>query len=172
MRIHRVSSETLQTPGAFAYQLPPQILERAADGLCWVSLISAVSSVALTMIHQLQPEFAASWAHPAPRLTMLAVLFLSVGFIVIQRSGWLSKQRLLDLGLVFQVVVAFACALCEGAAYRDPNALVFGHSGVALWMMMCGRLIPNAPLKSAITALLCVFMWPLAYWVDLQIYGY
>jgi serine/threonine-protein kinase len=84
----------------------------------------------------------------------------------------LSKQTLLDLGMVFQVVIAFACGLCENSAYRDPNVVVFGHSGIALWMMMCGRLIPNAPLKAAITAILCVLMWPLAYWVDLQIYGY
>src|ERR1043166_7241713 len=105
MRIHRASSETIQSPGAFAHKLPPQILERATNGLCWVSLISAVSSVALTMIHHLlQPEVAAAWAHPAVRITTLSVLFLSVGFIVVQRSGWLSKQTLLDLGMIFQVV--------------------------------------------------------------------
>jgi eukaryotic-like serine/threonine-protein kinase len=32
--------------------------------------------------------------------------------------------------------------------------------------------MPNAPLKSAITGFFCVLMWPLAYWVDLQIFGY
>ena len=74
--------------------------------------------------------------------------------------------------MVFQVAIAFACGLFEGAAYKDPNAVVLGHSGIAVWMMLCGRLMPNAPLKSAITAILCVLMWPLGYWVDLQIYGY
>ena len=172
MRIQRVSSESIQPPGAFARQLPPEILERATDGLCWVSIISAASTITLALVHQLQPEFAAAWAQPALRLAILSVLFLSLGFIVVQRSGWLSKQRLLDLGMVFQVIVAFACALCEGSAYQDPNAVVFGHSRIALWMMVCGRLMPNAPLKSAITAFLCVLMWPLGYWVDLQIYGY
>jgi serine/threonine-protein kinase len=172
MRIRRESSETIQKPGPLASQLPPQILERAVNGLCWISLISAVSSVALTMIHLLQPEFAAAWAHPALRIATLCVFFLSVGFIVVQRSGWLSTQRLLDLGIVFQVAVAFACALCEASAYKDPNVVVFGHSGVALWMMICGRLMPNAPLKAAVSAMLCVLMWPLAYLVDLQIYGY
>jgi eukaryotic-like serine/threonine-protein kinase len=172
MKIQRVSSETIQTPGVFARDLPPEILERATDGLCWVSLISAVSSVTLAMVHQLQPEYAAAWTHPALRAAILFVLFLSVSFIAVQRSGLLSKQRLLDLGMVFQVVVAFACALCEGSAYQDPNVVVLGHSRIALWMMVCGRLMPNAPLKSAVTAILCVLMWPLAYWVDLQLYGY
>ena len=173
MKLQRESSDALQTPNALASQLPPQILERATDGLCWISLIGAVSSVALTVIeHVLQPEFAAAWAHPALRITALVVFFVSIGFIVLQRSGWLSKQRLLDLGMVFQVVVAFDCALCEGAAYKDPNAMVVGLSGIAVWMMICGRLMPNAPLKSAITAILCVLMWPLGYWVDLQLFGY
>jgi len=81
MKIQRVSSETIQTPGAFARQLPPEILERATDGLGWVSLISAVSSITLVLIHQLQPEFATAWAHPALRLAILFILFLSVGFI-------------------------------------------------------------------------------------------
>jgi serine/threonine-protein kinase len=173
MRIQRESSDAFQSPKPLASQLPPQILERATDGLCWISLISAVSSLALTMIeHGLQPEFAAAWAHPVLRLETLCVFFLSVGFIVVQRSGWLSKQRLLDLGMFFQVAIAFACGLCEGSAYKDPDAVVLGHSGIAVWMMLCGRLMPNAPLKSAITAVLCVLMWPLAYWVDLQVFGY
>jgi serine/threonine-protein kinase len=32
--------------------------------------------------------------------------------------------------------------------------------------------MPNAPLRTALTALLCVFSWPLAYWVDVQVFGY
>src|SRR5689334_18451906 len=155
MRIQRDSSNGLQTPSPFASKLPPQILERAADGLCWISLIAAVSSVALTAVeHLLQPEFAAAWAHPALRISSLAVFFLSVGFILLLRSGLLSKQRLLDLGIVFQAAVAFHCGLCEAAAYKDPNAVVFGLSGIAVWMMLCGRLMPNAPLKCALAAIL------------------
>jgi eukaryotic-like serine/threonine-protein kinase len=173
MKIQRASSDAIPKPSPLACQLPPQIIDRAVDGLCWISLISAFSSVALTLInHALQPEFSAAWTHPALRLSTLGVFFLSVGFIVLQRSGWLSKQRLLDLGMIFQVAVAFACGLCEASAYKDPNAVVFGHSGIALWMMLCGRLMPNAPLKAGLTAILCVFMWPLAYWTDLHIYGY
>jgi tRNA A-37 threonylcarbamoyl transferase component Bud32 len=173
MRIQRESSDAFETPKPLASQLPPRILDRAADGLCWISLISGVSSITLTIVHHmLQPEYAAAWENPALRLSTLSVFLLSVAFIFVQRSGRLSKQRLLDLGMVFQVAVAFACGMCESAAYKDPNAVVIGHSGIAVWMMLCGRLIPNAPLKSAVTGILCVLMWPLAYWVDLQIYGY
>jgi serine/threonine protein kinase len=49
---------------------------------------------------------------------------------------------------------------------------VLGHSGIAVWMLLCGLLMPQAPLRAALGAALCVLMWPAAYWVDLQIYGY
>jgi hypothetical protein len=97
---------------------------------------------------------------------------VSVAFTVVQRQGWLRKERLLDLGMVFQVAIAFGCRLFEGAAYKDPNMIVLGHSGIAVWMMLCGLLLPNAPLRAALSAILCVLMWPLAYWVDLQVFGY
>jgi len=100
------------------------------------------------------------------------MVFLSVGFIVVQRNGWLRKERLLDVGVFFQVAVAFCCALFEGAAYEHPDRVVLGHSGIAVWMMLCGLLMPNAPLRTALSAVLCVLMWPLGYWVDLQVFGY
>jgi eukaryotic-like serine/threonine-protein kinase len=132
----------------------------------------AVTSVALTFIeHLLQPEFAAAWAHPVLRITSLCVFLRSVGFIAVQRSGWLSKRQLLDMGMVLQVAVAFCAGLFEGAAYKDPNAVVVGISAIAVWMILCGRLLPNAPLKSALTAGWCAMMWPLGYHVDLKIFG-
>jgi serine/threonine-protein kinase len=173
MKIQRLSTDGLETPNPVAFQLPPQIQDRAAEGLCWVSLFAAVTSVALTAIeHMFQPEFAAAWRHPVLRIASLAVFFLSIGFMVVQRSGWLSKRRLLDLGMAFQVMIAFACGLFEAAAYQNPDTVVLGHSGIAVWMVLCSRLMPNAPMKTAITAALCVLMWPLAYWVDVQVYGF
>ena len=173
MRIQRISSDAFESPGLASSTLPPEILDRAVTGLCWVSIFTAVTSVLLTAIeHALQPEFARAWAHPVLRITSLGVLFLSVGFILVQRSGWLRKDLLLDLGMFFQVMIAFACGLFEGAAYENPNMVVLGHSGIAVWMILCGLLMPKAPLRAALSALLCVLMWPLAYWVDLQIFGY
>jgi serine/threonine-protein kinase len=69
-------------------------------------------------------------------------------------------------------LISFAAGILEGAAYTDPNAMVVGISGVGIWMMLCARLMPKAPLKSAITAGLCIVMWPLGYWFDVRIFGY
>lgn len=173
MKLQPASSAGYEWGTLTVRKLPPEIAARAAGGLGWISLISAVTSVAFTLIkHFLQPEFAVAWQHPVLRLASLCVFLLSIAFFAIVRCGLVSKARLLDLGLVFQVAIAFACGLFEGAAYRDPNAVVTGISGIAVWMMLCGRLMPNPPLKSAISAALCVLMWPLGYSIDLKIFGY
>ena len=39
-------------------------------------------------------------------------------------------------------------------------------------MILCGLLMPNAPLRVAISGVLCVASWPLAYWIDLRVFGY
>jgi serine/threonine-protein kinase len=138
-----------------------------------MSLICVITSLALTIVqHVFQPEYAAAWRHPMLQAATVTVLLLSIGFIAVQRSGRLSKQALLDLGMVFQVVMAFLTAIFESAVYKDPNAVVIGVSSAAVWMMVCGRLMPNAPLKAACAAGLCVVAWPLGYWFDLSIYGY
>lgn len=173
MRIQRVSSDAFESPSPVASKLPPEILERAVNGFCWVSLFAAITSVALTATeHLLQPEFAEAWNHPVLRVASLAVIFISVGCMVVLKQGWLRKERLLDLAMAFQVTIAFSCGIFEAAAYKDPNAVVIGHSAIAVWMMICGLLMPTAPLRALVTGMLCASMWPLAYWVDLRIFGY
>jgi eukaryotic-like serine/threonine-protein kinase len=95
-----------------------------------------------------------------------------LGFVAIQRFGWLSKARLLDLGIVFQVAIAFSIAMFETTFEWNPNAAVLGHSGVAIWLALCGLLLPNAPLKSALAAVLSAAAWPAAYFLNLQLHGF
>src|SRR6185369_8032348 len=173
MKIQRASVDAFECPRLTAFELPTRIVDRAVNGLGWVSFISAISSVALTTIqHLLQPEFAAAWNHPVLRLASLGVVFMASAFLLLLHTGFVSKSRLLDLGIVFQINVAFCAGLFEGDAYRNHDSTVVGISAIAVWMMLCGRLMPNAPLKSAITAGMCVAMWPAGYWADLQIFGY
>ena len=72
MKIHRVTSQGIDSPGLVASKLPPQIVDRAVAGLCWISLFTAVTSILLTGIeHLLQPEFAKAWSHPLLRMASL-----------------------------------------------------------------------------------------------------
>ena len=171
--IRAASTPGSSTPSPAGFSLPPAMLEKAADRLCWISVLCAVTTVALlTMEGFLQPEFGAAFRLASIQWTIGGILALSLGFIAIQRFGWLTKAALLDLGIVFQVAIAFSISMFETTFNWNPNVPVLGHSGVAIWLALCGLLLPNAPLKSAIAAVLCALSWPLAYWLNIQLHGF
>jgi eukaryotic-like serine/threonine-protein kinase len=173
MQLQRASSGSSDSPSPIEAKLPPEIVDKAVSRLCWVSVFAAVTAIVLTALEYfLQPEFAAMLNQPSLRLVLLAVLFFSAGFIAIQRNGWLKKEQLLDLGIIFQVFVAFAIAMFETSMKWDPSDPIRGHSGVAMWLLLCGLLLPKPPLHAAFAALASTAMWPLAYYINLQIFNY
>jgi eukaryotic-like serine/threonine-protein kinase len=174
MEIVRASSGTPDaSPSPISYKLPPAMVEKAAARLCWITILCAVTTVLLLGLEAfLQPEFAQAFGAPAMRLTILAVVLLSGAFIVMQRQGWVRSETMLDLGIVFQIVISFAIAMFETAIPWDASDPVLGHSGVGIWLAVTGLLLPNAPLKTGIAAVAGAAMWPLAYWVNLQLNGF
>ncbi len=173
MEVVRASSGSNDSARPRALRLPPEIVERAAQSLCWVSIVCAVTSVVTFMLQNyLQPEMAAMLAHPFQRLTTLGLVFLSLGFLVVLRAGWVSKEMLLDVGTAFRVVVAFAIGVYETGMPITADTPVRGLSGVAVWMVFTGFLLPNSPLKAGLAAAGSVVAWPLAYWVNLQVHGF
>ena len=173
MQLQRVTSESGESPGLISANLPPQILDQVAGRLCWISGFVACSVVLLGSSQALlQDEFGAALQRPLLRLTLLGLLFLTVGFIVVQRNGWLSKARLLDFGLVYQVLVGFVLCLIETAVDWNPEIPMRGLPAVTAWLLLCGLLLPNAPLKVGIAAVFSVASWPLAYWINLKLYGF
>ncbi len=174
MQVVRAASGSSQnTPNPMGFRLPPGLIEKSASRLCWISILCAVMTVVLLgMESMLQPEFNKAFQLASIRLTILGIVFLSIGFIVIQRAGWLSKERLLDVGIVFQVAISFAISMFETTFEWNGNIPVLGHSGVAVWLALCGLLLPNAPLKSAIAATLSALSWPVAYYLNLNLHGF
>jgi len=153
--------------------VPPKLLDKAVTRLCFISIISAVSTVAFFLATgYLQPEAAAAQKHPFLRLVGLFLVLLSFGFFGLQRGGWFSKQTILHLGGVFQVLVAFAISLAECALVNNPKMPVVGVSSTALWLVLCGMLIPNTPKANLLWGGFTVLSWPLAYWTAMNVYGF
>ena len=98
------------------------------------------------------------------RLLALSIVLLSFGFMALQRSGWFSKQMILHMGIVFQVLVGYAISLGEAMLIKSAGYPVIGTSATALWLLMCGMLIPNTPRANLLGAILTVLSWPAAYW--------
>jgi serine/threonine protein kinase len=171
--VRAASASNQQTQNPPAFKLPQALLEKSASRLCWITILCAVTTVALLSLEGLlQPEFGAAFQLASIRLTILGIIALTLSFIAIQHLGWLNKERLLDLGIIFQVAIAFSIAMFETTFPWNPNVPVLGHSGVAVWLALCGLLLPNAPVKSAIAAVLSALAWPTAYYLNLQLHGF
>jgi eukaryotic-like serine/threonine-protein kinase len=173
MEIVRATSGSSDSPSPISHKLPPALLDKAAERLCWISILCAVTTVLfLALEHSLQAEAREMLALPAIRLTMLGIVFLTAAIFAVQRNGWVKKETLLDLGILFQVSISFAIAMFETSMKWKPEETVMGHSGVAIWLSICGLLLPNAPLKAGLAAILSAAMWPAAYYFNLQLYGF
>lgn len=164
------SSELRRKPGL---RLPPELLEKAVMRLCYISMICAVSTVLFCTLHALfQPEAREVLRNPIVRLTDLGIILTSVGFLALQRTGWLSQQSILHLGAVFQVMISFSIALVESFMPRGPETVVIGMSAVTLWNTLCGVLIPNTPVVNLLAGIGSLVAWPAAYAIGHNVTGH
>lgn len=171
--VRAATNPSQQTPSPGGFQLPQPLIDKNADGLCWISTLCGVMTVALLAMEGfLQPEFGAAFQLASIRWNIAGIVALTAAFIAIQRFGIFRKEVLLDLGIVFQVSIAFSIAMFETTFNWNPNVPVLGQSGVAIWLAFCGLLLPNAPLKSALAAMLSALAWPVAYGLNIYLHGF
>ena len=161
-------------PGGLNFRLPPALVATAGKRLCWVSVVCAATTVVLYLVEGwLQPEVqAARAAQPALPLVALAILLFSAGMVAAQRYGLMSNLAILNVGLAFEVFVAFAIAFLETTLPIRSDQYVQGVSMVAVWITVCGLLIPHAPAVTGLVAMLSAAMWPVAYYLNVHLHGY
>lgn len=174
MRVVRAPSSHHDTISRQAGQsLPPKLLDKAVSRLCFITIISAVSTVLFFIADGfLQPEVTELQKHPVIRLLALSMVLLSFAFFGLQRSGWFSKSAILQLGGVFQVLVAYAIVLAECTLVNSPSLPVVGVSASALWLVMCGMLIPNTPRANLVAGIFTVLAWPAGYVTAMTVFGF
>lgn len=152
--------------------LPPRLLEKAADRLCWITILCAVSTVVFFGLEQvLQPELVPMMDLFSVRLSLLGIFVFAGAFFAVQKNGWVRKETLLDIGIFFQVYVSFAIAMME-TSMPWGNGVVLGHSAVAIWLSICGLVLPNLPGKAGLAAVLSATAWPAAYYLNLSLHGF
>jgi serine/threonine-protein kinase len=167
------SQWTIRTEEPVKRTLAPQAVEGAVTRLCWVCILCAVVvTISLFLQRRLQPEIRDLLEVPAIAVTWLIVVLISLGVALIRRFRLLSPLVILNLGLIFEVFVAFSISFTETALPMFPDQPVLGVSKVALWIAVVGLLIPNKPGTKLVAALASASMWPLAYYLNLQLYGH
>jgi eukaryotic-like serine/threonine-protein kinase len=162
---------TVQPDSREKHTLDPQMVEAAVTRLRWISLTCAVLAGLLVYLEGLlQPETRALLKGETLPVWLFVVL-ISFGINAIGRYRLLSPVAILNLGLVFEVVVAAAISFSETALPRLADAPVAGASKVAIWIGVVGLLIPNKPGIKFVTALASASTWPVAYLVSVYLYG-
>ena len=160
-------------PSALVLRMPPAMVETAAERLGWISLLCAVTAVVWLAVNRvLQPEIARAHQDSLLALMGLAVILFSAAMVAIRRFSLLSNSTVLQLGLVFEIFVAFVIAFVETSTQISPDQVVRGGSLVAVWITVCGLLIPNTPALTCLAALASAAMWPAAYRLNEYIHGF
>jgi len=98
----------------------------------------------------------------APDLFTAATVAMGVAVYVVSRRGGLSAKRLLDLGLVFEVVGAFGIA-ASGLWSAAPRPLYTSFSLVpaeCVWIVVYPLVVPNTPNNVLVASLLAASMGP------------
>ena len=148
------------------YSLPPELLVQGSRRLGWLGLLYSTAAL-LSYSGRRELLIWAGTDDPGLRVTdflTLIAVFVGIAVFLLSRSGLLSMPRLLDAGLVFQVVAAFGIAgstLWTG----PPSVLDVPTSFVPAecpWILMFPLFVPNTPRKILIASLLSASMGPVA----------
>ena len=138
MEIIRGNQTTGDSASPVSNHLPPALLEKAAERLGWITILCAVSTAVFFGLEQLLQSELNTMANLASvRLSLLGIFFMAGGFFAVQRNGWAKKETLLNLGIVFQIYVAFAISMLE-TSRPWTDQVVLGHSALAIWLSQEG----------------------------------
>ena len=158
--------------GGSSYGLPADLLQTAVKRLGFLGLVIALMGPSAYLIeHFTQPERLAAGG-PVPFQQIVAALLFVAGISVFV-LGWfhiLRADLMLDLGLVFEVVVAFAISLSENATAWPPGP-IRGVSWNSLWITMYVVAIPGTYGKSVLAAFAAACMGPFGLLVATTVNG-
>jgi tRNA A-37 threonylcarbamoyl transferase component Bud32 len=143
--------------------LRPDLLAAGSRRLAVIALIAAAAAVLFAIVDRLTFPFDARSAGAALWLfALLGIVGISLSVAWIAYREMLSPEKLLDLGLFYEV----AAALCLGIVYHsvplNPDVLPRGWSGVAVWILAFPLVVPNTWRKTALATAAAALMDPVS----------
>jgi len=145
-------------------RVPTELLGKISSRLYWLAILVLVSAVVIFLSrHFLEPELRVLEKQLLFRLDLAVLALASLTVIATHHLGFLPAARLLEVGVVFEIVVAFCLASLEFARPHTPGHVSVGISGVAMWILVFGLFVPNTPLRTLLAAVVSACMAALAY---------
>ena len=152
-------SSSPRTGGA----LRPNQIIAGSQRLAILALSAACAIVITAVFHQLvSPLPPRSPGAPLWRLGVMGGLGLSLLMAAIAGRGKLSTEKLLDLGLVYEVLQALFAGLTFYSISFWGIAQWGGSSPVALWVLAYTLIVPNTRGKTFVAAVTSALMDPFA----------
>jgi hypothetical protein len=146
--------------------LPPELLADAARRLGWLALIYVGATIvghfgrraAITLTG------ASAFGFQLSDIFALAAMAMGIAVYFATRSRQLSSNRVLDVGLFFQVAGAFGIAVTELSARSLPTIdTLFAYvPAECVWIVLFPLVVPNTPRKVLVASLLAASMGPAA----------
>jgi serine/threonine-protein kinase len=143
-----------------AYGLPAELISAGAKRLGGAALACALLlAVVFTTMNLTQPVGAKSLA--LANVVAGASITLSLIMAAITRRN-IAPERLLDLGLGYEVVGALGIAMAEALSSPTSGGSVRGVSWVCIWIVLFPLVVPSTPIKTLWAGLASACMGPLA----------
>jgi hypothetical protein len=152
--------------------LPPDVVAKAGKRLSQAALVYAGAYLLVYAVNRItaaaSPEFLRSVARTPLHPDIWAGLFigLAVAVFFIARSTRVDPSRLMDLGLVFQVVGAFGIDF--EMAWNTTAAPTSGVSWVCPWIVVFPLLVPAAPRRALVATLAAAASTPILYHIGVS----
>ena len=148
-------------------RIPTALLGKTSSRLYWLALVVMVSTVThFVLRHFLDPSFHAIEKQGWLLLDIALLLFSSLAMVLIHRRGFLTPSRVLELGVAYEVVIAFGLAIFEFGRVQVPGNWLIGMSTLPMWILVFGIFVPNTPGRTLIAAMVSAAASPLAYAVS------
>lgn len=156
--------EASRPPSGIASGFPTDLLEQSATRLGRLALIYAVvfflAGIFPALLLPVDRE--RFFSSPVQWLPGAAGIVIAIAVATVVHSRKFSLPAAMAIGLVFEVVSSYAIAAAE---FADPMQIemhrgFLGLSWVAVWVMLFTIVVPTAPGRALITALLSVSAVP------------
>lgn len=161
----RKADSVEHTPASRLSALPRHVITRAANrvgtaALTWGGAYVAAISVNEYAAHALGGLPSHGWNLGHSVATLFVAL--SLGVFSLSRSTTLPPERLLDIGLLYEVLGGLAIVVGTSAGMVwDERAHILGLSWICVWIAGFPFIVPATPSRAAVAAFSTALMAPL-----------
>lgn len=145
--------------------LPLDLVGKVGRRLTFLSLVYGVGFLAVFCARWItEPGFGERDTFPVEAMVVGASVGLALVTTSLATGRRLRPERIITLGLVFEVLGGFGISMVEHwGIFGGGPVKTFGISWVCVWVVMFPLIVPSSPGKALIAALLTAGTGPIAY---------